>query len=84
MYQLVVTVFKLYEIIVIVRVLLSWIPHNRSHTVIEWIYRLTEPVLAPIRNLLPTGRMGIDLSPLILLLLLSLVKRALLSLLFSF
>jgi len=82
LYQLVLTIFKLYELVVVVRVLLSWIPVNRSNSVVEWIYRLTEPVLAPIRNLLPTGRIGFDFSPLILLLLLSFAKRALLSLLF--
>jgi YggT family protein len=33
------------------------------------IWRATEPMLAPIRNILPTGGMGIDLSPWILMIL---------------
>ena len=84
MYQLISTTFRLYELLIIARVLMSWIPVNRSHPIITWIYRLTEPVLAPVRNLLPTGRIGIDFSPFLVILALQLLQRMLLSLLFSF
>lgn len=50
-------------------------------TIADFLYRVTEPVLRPIRNLLPNfGNM--DLSPLVLILLLQYVARPLLSTLY--
>ena len=43
----------------------------------EWIYRLTEPLLAPIRRMLPSSS-GVDFSPMILLLILYILRRLLL------
>jgi len=84
LYQLISFIFRLYELIVGLRVLFSWIPVNHYHPVIQWIYRLTEPLLAPIRSMLRTERYGFDFSPIILFLALSLVERLLLRLIFSF
>ncbi len=84
MIQLILTLFRLYEVMVIVRVILSWIQVESYHPVIKFIYNMTEPLMAPIRNLLPTERIGIDFSPLIILLGLELVKNALVNLLYSF
>lgn len=62
--------------LVLARILTSWFrPRYRTRenswffTVDEWLWRLTEPLLAPIRNILPTGGMGMDFSPWILMLL---------------
>ena len=50
------------------RAILSWFPVSPGSplaTVNHWLYRLTEPVLAPVRRILPpvrTGAMAIDLS----------------------
>ena len=63
---------------------LSWLvafgvvnTHNRLvYSVMDALYRITEPALRPIRRLLPnTG--GLDLSPLALILLLYLVQEVL-------
>ena len=84
MVEFIMTLFRIYEVIVIIRVLFSWIRVDTYHPVVQWIYRLTEPLLEPIRRLIPTGRIGIDFSPFILLLALSLVRQMLLRMLFSF
>jgi YggT family protein len=61
-----------YFIVLLVRVLSSWIPVPPSgpiRTVIGWAYTLTEPVLRPLRGLIPPVRMGavaLDLSAMIL------------------
>ena len=78
------TLFRIYEVIVIIRVLFSWIRVDEYHPVAQWIYRLTEPLLEPIRRILPTNRIGIDFSPFLLLLALALVQRTVLRFLFSF
>lgn len=78
--------FQLYNFILIARVVLSWFPGLAANptlaTVAVMIYRLTEPVLRPIRNVLRPyqGGVPIDFSPLLALLLLSLVEQLVLRL----
>ncbi|MBN1758935.1 MAG: YggT family protein [Chitinispirillaceae bacterium] len=82
MYSLIDILFRLYEVIIIIRVLFSWIRVDEYHPVVQWVYRLTEPLLEPIRRVLPTGRIGIDFSPFLLLLALALVRRIVFNILF--
>ena len=56
------------------RVLASWLDPRLERPVSRRLYSLTEPVLAPIRGLLPRTGM-LDLSPLVLLLGLGLLAR---------
>ena len=77
--------FTLYYWLLIARVLISWIRpktyNPQLRNILRFIYNWTEPLLSPIRERMPsTG--GIDFSPLIALLLLSLAQRLLYSLLF--
>ena len=70
--------FDAYTLIVLASVIGSWLRLSEDHPLVRWTSALTEPVLAPIRRLLPsTG--GIDISPMVLLLALRLVRRLLLS-----
>ena len=55
-------VLMLYLGLILVRVLLSFISVERSNPIVPLIYQLTEPVLAPIRRVLPALG-GLDLSP---------------------
>jgi YggT family protein len=67
-------VFEVMYWLIIVRVLLSWIPHNPYNPIIRFIYEVTEIVMAPVRRVLPLQAMGIDFSPIVVLILLQLVK----------
>ena len=61
-------------LVILARVLLSWINPRFEGPLGRFVYDTTEPMLAPIRRLLPqTG--GIDFSPLILLIALGLLAR---------
>ena len=61
--KLLITLLLTYFVLIIARVIVSWIANQSQHPLIPLIYQLTEPVLRPISKLLP--RMGgIDLSPL--------------------
>jgi len=64
--------------IVIIRALLSWVNPDPWNPIVQFLQRATEPVLAPIRRRLPTWRWGIDLSPLVVILAIYFVQRALL------
>ncbi len=78
------TVIELYIWVIIISVVLSWlIAFNVINTrnsfvaqIQDFLYRVTEPALRPIRNLLPNLG-GIDISPLILILLLVFARRLL-------
>ncbi len=68
-----------YYMLIFVRVIMSWIrPQGYSpiyHRLGTVVYAITEPLLGPIRRALPsTG--GIDFSPLVALILLSMLRRA--------
>lgn len=66
-----------FEIVLVARVLLSWFPNvDRSHPIIQFVFDITEPVLRPIRDLLPQGMM-LDLSPLIVILILNVLMQVL-------
>jgi len=60
-----------YIIILFARIIISWFPINPGggmSTVYGFLYSLTEPVLGPIRRIIPPigmGGMGLDLSPMI-------------------
>ncbi|RFF29907.1 YggT family protein [Wenzhouxiangella sediminis] len=54
----------LYLVLIIVNVILSWVGQGFRHPIVPLIYQLTEPVLAPIRRILPPLG-GFDLSPLL-------------------
>lgn len=85
--RLAVVVIDLYMWVVIVGVILSWLVQFRVvnlsnrfvYMVGEFIHRLTEPALGPIRRLLPNLG-GLDLSPLVLILLLYFLKDVLIRL----
>jgi YggT family protein len=68
---------QLLTILVFVRVLLSWIPSlDYGHPVISFIVRVTDPILQPVRRLLPPIG-GLDLSPIVAIFLLQLVGQLL-------
>lgn len=61
-------------LLVIARVLLSWINPRFEGPVARFLFETTEPLLAPIRRVLPSTGM-IDLSPLVLMLVLGVLVR---------
>lgn len=80
--QLVQTLFDVYSFILLARVLTSWFQVDPYNPVIRILYQLTEPLLAPIRRLLPqTGMM--DFSPIVAFVVIRLVEMVVLSLMYS-
>ena len=75
-------IFNVLYILIIARVIFSWVNVNPYHPtwgpIYRFVYEATEPLLAPIRNLMPP--MGLDFSPIILLLLVRLVGSFVVSL----
>ena len=64
--MLLARLIDLYSLVVVAAVVVSWTNVPRDNPIVRFIYAVTEPVLEPIRKLLPsTG--GIDFSPLVLI-----------------
>lgn len=80
--DIVLIVLDLYVWLLIASAILSWlIAFNVVNTrnqlvsaIAEFLFRITEPVLAPIRNALPSLG-GLDISPIILILIIMFIQR---------
>ena len=57
-----------YLVVIIARAVLSWVNPDPYNAIVRFVHRVTEPVLRPIRERLPTVAMGLDLSPMVVLL----------------
>lgn len=68
--------FTVYSWMLIARVLLSWLPLSRPNAIVNFIYEITEPVLAPFRRIIPASpSFPIDFSPLFALLAIDLIHN---------
>jgi YggT family protein len=70
-FQLLITVLML---LVIARVIVSWLAPSGGGGMVAFIYQATEPFLAPIRRVVPPSG-GLDWAPLIAMLVLGLLLR---------
>ncbi|MCH7499547.1 MAG: YggT family protein [Nitrospinae bacterium] len=61
-------VLTIYMWIIIVRALLSWVNPDPYNPIVQFLHSITEPVLYRVRKALPMPGMGLDLSPIIVLL----------------
>jgi YggT family protein len=64
----------IYMWIIIIRALISWVSPDPYNPIVRFLYRVTEPVLRPVRRILPIGGMGIDFSPLIVILIIYVLR----------
>lgn len=58
---------NIYLWIILARAILSWVNPDPYNPIVQFLYKVTEPVLYPIRRMMPYG-VGIDFSPLIVIL----------------
>jgi len=61
-------VLSIYMWIVIISALISWVNPDPYNPIVRFLYSVTEPVFAMVRRVLPFPQMGLDLSPIIVLL----------------
>lgn len=76
-YQIIKAVDIAFQVLiwlVIIKVLLSWVRHDRNQPIIKFIYDITGPVMKPFYNLVPVIG-GIDFSPILVIFVLSIAQR---------
>jgi len=77
--RLIMFVLDIYTWVIIAAAVISWVTPNPSNPVVRLLRQLTEPVMAPIRQLLPPWKtFGLDFSPLIVILVIQWVVPVLL------
>ena len=75
--QIISLLLQLFELALLARIILSWFPNvDRSNPIIQFLFDITEPVLRPIRDMLPPGGM-FDFSPLIVFLIIQVLTTVL-------
>ena len=67
-------VLNIYMWIIIARALISWVNPDPYNPIVSFLYRATEPVLYQVRRIIPNLG-GIDLSPLIVILIIYFLKE---------
>jgi YggT family protein len=68
-------VLTIYMWIVIISALISWVNPDPYNPIVRFLFSVTEPVFATVRRLLPFPYMGIDFSPLIVLLIIIFLQQ---------
>jgi YggT family protein len=75
----VVRIIQIYNILILARVFASWIIRNPYNRLYHFLLTITEPLLGPIRRILPP-MMGLDFSPIIAFFILNLLTKLISSL----
>jgi len=71
-------VLDFYFWVIIIRALLSWVNPDPYNPIVQFLTRITEPVLRPIRKLVPPWKLGgLDLSPFVVILIIYFLEFAL-------
>lgn len=83
-YRTINILFTVIELAILARVILSWVPMQRQNRLVNTLYMVTEPILAPIRSLIERSAFGknmmFDFSPIIAFLLLEFIRNIVLRL----
>ncbi len=67
------TILTIYMWIIIVSALISWVNPDPYNPIVRFLYSVTDPVLRPVRKRF-TFSMGIDISPMIVILVIMFIK----------
>ena len=76
MLLLLIQLIDLYTVVILAAVILSWIRLSPDNPVAKIVHILTEPVLAPARQIIPSFG-GLDISPMLVLVALQVIRSAL-------
>jgi YggT family protein len=77
-------VLNIFMWIIIIRALISWVNPDPYNPIVQFLYKVTEPVLFPIRKALPMSGLGIDFSPIVVFLIIIFMQTFLVQTLIEF
>jgi len=65
--------FNLVLLLILARIILSWLPQFRDHQIAQIVFGITEPILGPFQRIIPPMGM-IDISPMVAIIALSILQ----------
>ena len=80
MIRLLVLLINLYIVAVLIRALFSWVQANPYSDFVRFICRITDPVMDPVRRAIPPIAGRYDVSPIVVIVVATIIKRFLLGL----
>ena len=72
--QFINLLINIYIWVVIIAALITWVQPNPYNPIVRFLWNITEPVYTYIRRFIPTNFGGIDIAPIILILLLQFIE----------
>ena len=70
--------------LIVIRALISWVNPDPNNAIVQFLYKITEPILYRIRKMMPFNfRIGIDISPIIAILIIVFLRSFLVRSLFD-
>ncbi|HEY6065199.1 MAG TPA: YggT family protein [Thermoanaerobaculia bacterium] len=73
--EVVLAILTVIQWLVIIAAVISWVNPDPRNPIVQFLYKTTEPILRPFRKLLPPQRTGgIDLSPILVILIILFLK----------
>lgn len=69
--------------LIIIRALISWVNPDPFNPIVQFLYKTTEPLLAPFRRIIPAYTVGLDISPIFALIFIWFLKLFLVRTLFE-
>lgn len=69
--------------LIIIRALISWVNPDPYNPIVQFLYKTTEPLLAPFRRIIPAYTVGLDISPIFALIFVWFLKLFLVRTLFG-
>jgi len=72
--SLLVDLLNIYSLLIIARAVASWINPSPTNQIVRFLQAVTDPIIIPIRNVVPPIGGTLDISPLIALVLIQIVK----------
>lgn len=76
-FSILASILQIYLLVLIIRALLTWFPQvDRYNPIVKFIFQITEPVLEPVRRVLPPYN-GIDFSTMLVIVVISILSRIL-------
>ena len=74
-----IKLLSFYQLILLARVLISWVQPDPYNPIVRFLHSMTDPILVPLRRIIPPLGGMIDLSPMIAMLLIQLIIQLLMS-----
>lgn len=82
LFSIINLIFSVINILILIRVLLSWLAPMSRNGFTDLIYQLTEPILRPFRVLIPLSSFRVDISPIIAYIFFNIVRRVIFMLIY--